>query len=106
MTFNADEYLKALSPPSIVIDGKTYTGKLLSFDALLPFQEQFELIGEGKASLTEMRDLAAEMCKAMELPAEKIMALPYGGTMAAVAEFLQSHLAVEKTTPASSQVED
>ena len=101
MGFDADAYLKALTPPSFTIGGETYTGKLLSFDEMLPFQERFAQVEEGKASLEEIRDVARELCTALELPADKVLSLPMGGVMAAVADFLRCHLAAE--TPAVSQ---
>ena len=101
MTFNADEYLKTLTPPSIVIGGVTYTGKLLSLDALIPFQEQALRIDQGKASVQEIRDIAAAMCDAMDLPTEKILALPYTVMLVAVADFLVSH-GVVFATPLST----
>ena len=40
--FNADEYIAAMSPPSIVIDGETHVGKLLSFDEMMALAPTFE----------------------------------------------------------------
>ncbi len=92
MGFNADEYLSALTPPSITIGGETYTGKLLSFDELQPFQDRFAQIQADDLSLKEFRDLTGELCEALDLPKDKVLTLPAPAMLAATASFFQSLL--------------
>lgn len=104
--FNADEYLAATTPPSIVIGGQTYTGKLLGFDDWLRFQQQFDRIEQKQADLEEIHRLAGDLCQALELPVDHVLALPMGAVVAAMADFLKSHFAeVPRQAPASEQAE-
>ena len=87
MGFNADQWVAAQARPSITIDGETHTGKLLSFDEILPFQERMATIEQEEASPTDIRDLARDLCTALHLPAEKVLSLPMGAVLEAIKDF-------------------
>lgn len=90
MAFNADEYVKALEPPSITIGGETYVGRLPSFDEMVPLAEPLERISSGEFSFDDIADFTEELCKLIELPAEKILALPMPVMLAALQDFARS----------------
>lgn len=100
--FDADAYVKSLVPPSVKIDGEVYVGKLLGFDEVAKLQERFAALDEGATELDGVAVLAGDLCRALELPSEKILALPIPAMMAACADFLRS-LITETKQPAVDQ---
>lgn len=61
MHFNADEYLAALEPPSVTINGRLYTGRLLSFNEWLREADALQRWQSGKASSEEIARMAARL---------------------------------------------
>jgi hypothetical protein len=90
MGFNADDYAKALEAPSITIGGKTYVGRLPSFDEMLPLAAPLDRITSGDFSFEDIAEFTEELCKLIELPAEKILALPMPVMLAALKDFARS----------------
>ena len=64
MAIDVDLYLESLEPPIITIGGKTYRGRLLSLEEWLPFESQFQKIGDvaGVIQLKAIRDLIRDYC--------------------------------------------
>lgn len=48
--FNADEYLATLEHPTVVLNGKTYVGRILSINEYLPFAQRIESSANGTTS--------------------------------------------------------
>ena len=89
MGFNADAYLEAFTPPAITIGGEEYVGKLLSFDEVVEFMPLLERIDSGEASLADTRDLTRDVCTAIGIPADKVLALPPTVALEAIKGFFE-----------------
>ena len=92
--FDADAYIAAMSPPSIVIEGETYTGKLLSFDEWITLMPTFEKLEEDGVPAAEFPAVARKICEAFDLPADKILKLPIVALKAALVSFFDSQTSV------------
>ena len=59
MTFNADDYLDSLEHPAVILNGETYTGRILNIEEWLPYSERLRAFAtkyDQREWLTFMRD--------------------------------------------------
>ncbi len=82
MGFNADDFVAALEPPAITIQGTTYTGTLLS----LPEAGRLMAAIEGKPP----EEVIRLTCAAVGIPAEPVLGLPVPAALKAIESFLEA----------------
>lgn len=105
--FNADEYLDAMSPPSIKINGQTLTGKLMSQAEFLRNRKNFDAwatgraLAEGLEPETFYRDILGKM-GFDEAAQNLILALPPAACEAALIDFFVCHRQQKTTTAAQA----
>lgn len=63
--FDADAYLATLKKPEFTLNGKTYTGRILSVEQWLPFATRFEKLGNDELSPTEILELSRDFLRAL-----------------------------------------
>jgi hypothetical protein len=72
MPLDVDSMVAALTPPSVVIQGHTYTGRLLSFVQAEELRAQFAATTEP----TQRIAFARAVCDAIGIPSEPVLGLP------------------------------
>jgi len=82
--YDADAYLSTAIAPSLKVGGVIYTGKLISFNQVLEFQARIR--GEGNVG-ERSPEILRELCQAIDLPADILLALPPGAVLGALDHF-------------------
>lgn len=88
---NADERRKALERPKIIIDGVSYEGKLLSWDAWTPHLLKLDGWFKGDVRDEDAKADIKAFLEAIGLPAEKILALEPAVLEEAITDFFLCH---------------
>jgi len=96
MAFDTKAFLDACSPPTLIHEGQTYVGKVLSFQEMLPLQEEFDKIQASEAGLGDIESLTSAVCDKIGIPKEIVLALPPGGVLAALQDFLESLMSLNE----------
>lgn len=60
MVFDADAYSAAIEAPSVQLNNKTYTGRILSMEQFIPFSTRFDRLIAGQLSPLEESTLYRE----------------------------------------------
>lgn len=101
--FKARDYVEAMSPPAFEdLDGEVHIGRLLSFEEVLPLQEKLDQLTEETVDVEKMKAIITEICEKVNIPAEKVLALPPKVMMRAVLHFFTSMFGQESSKPVSS----
>jgi len=116
MRYDADAYLAAISPPSIVVGGAEHVGRHLSIDEWEAFQPRRQALADDALTNAEVEQLVRDVCdavfgaapsprgwrwlaRALRLPrgwwaapsiADLVVALPYNVQMGALGSFFGS----------------
>lgn len=65
MAYDADAVAASMEAPAVTIRGKTYTGRILSYEEFLPFQARLDAFAAGQLDEKEMMALFREYLEAV-----------------------------------------
>lgn len=107
--FDTDAFIAAVAPPSIKVKGKVYTGRLVSWEEMLPLHQKFQNIsavadankGSPLAVWTQMEAMVRELCDLVGIPPGPVLSLPPGAMLKACKHFFVYAMAVETADPTS-----
>ena len=87
MKIDMDKYLAAMTPPTLVLNGKEYVGTaILQFNDAVRLQQALA----GDATGGNILEVARELCDLVGIPADVVVALPGAAVMKVVAGFFES----------------
>lgn len=100
--FRAKEYIDALAVPAIEDrHGKIHTGRLLSFQEVLPLQKYIDALQDEDATPEKTKELVTQICQAIAIPPEVVLELPPKIMLKAVLHFFESMFGVESGNDSS-----
>lgn len=82
---NIDEFISMTESPKLVIGGKEYSIRPLSFRDAVKFQKRLSELDT--SNMEELEKLITDICEAGELPTEKILSLPPNGVNKIIESF-------------------
>lgn len=101
--FRTKDYLDGMSRPAIEDEnGVVYTGRLMSFEEVLPLQAKIEDLQDEKITPQQMKELVADICRAIDIPPEVVLKLPPKIMIQAVIHFFKSMFGQETSSASSS----
>lgn len=90
--FNAKEWLASMEPVVFIdLDGVEHKGKVVSGPEVTPLLDGVQKLQDGYYTAEkreEFYDFVRQVCKVVNIPAEKVLVLPQNGIVAAVLNLL------------------
>lgn len=118
MAFDADQYLEALQPPTYTHGGRTYVGRILSFEEWVRLAPDLKRAAKGEMDYLGLRLFARRVCAAMfprpwwkpgPSVASLVLSLPLAAQRDALADFFRSQaraMGIEMEQPAPTSTTD
>lgn len=82
--YDGDAAVEAMRRPALKVAGKTYTGKLISFQQAVAFQHRMKALENGSDDQVTM---ITELCMAIDIPVDALFQLPPGAVVGALQHF-------------------
>jgi len=87
MKLDMDKYLAAMTPPTLILNGKEYKGTaILKFADAVRFQKAWQDDPSGAGVLATAKSL----CDAVGIPSEPVLDLPAGALLEVISGFFES----------------
>jgi hypothetical protein len=96
--YDGDAAVAAMRRPALKVGGQVYTGKLISLQQAVAFQQQMQTAQTGSE---DQIAVIRELCQAIDIPADALFQLPPGAALQAL-QFLFACLLGGTPEPPSS----